>query len=320
MTVPDLNGVAVLVTGGAGFIGSHLVAALVAQGARVRVLDNLETGTRERLAGCERAIELMSADLRDLDACRAACRGISCVFHQAALGSVPRSLTDPATTLAVNVGGTANLLAAAQESGVSRLVYASSSSVYGEGAALPNREGAEGAPLSPYAASKRLSEQLAAVFQRCYGVQTVGLRYFNVYGPGQDPAGPYAAVIPRFFQAYLRGAAPVIYGDGLQSRDFTFLDDAVRANLLAAGAGSDAGAAYNIASGRAVTVRDLAELVRRLVGGGPEPTHAAPRPGEVRHSVADLAAARARLGYEPHYQLEAGLKRSLPYYRALEAG
>ena len=187
--------------------------------------------------------------------------------------------------------------------------------------ALPNREGEEGAPLSPYAASKRLSEQLAAVFQRCYGLQAVGLRYFNVYGPGQDPAGPYAAVIPRFFHAYLRGAAPVIYGDGLQSRDFTFLDDAVRANLLAAGAdGSDAGAAYNVASGRAVTVQDLAQLVRRLVGGGPEPTHDAPRPGEVRHSLADLTAARARLGYEPRHDLEAGLARSLPYYRALEAG
>jgi nucleoside-diphosphate-sugar epimerase len=320
MTVPDLSGVAVLVTGGAGFIGSHLVAALVAKGARVRVLDNLENGTRARLAGCEHEIELMVGDLRDLDACRAACQGIACVFHQAALGSVPRSLADPATTLAVNVGGTANLLAAAREGGVSRLVYASSSSVYGDGAGLPNREGAEGTPLSPYAASKRLGEELAALFQRCYGLQTVGLRYFNVYGPGQDPAGPYAAVIPRFFQAYLRGAAPVIYGDGQQSRDFTFLDDAVRANLLAAGADGAGGAAYNVASGRAVTVRDLAQLVRRLVGGGPAPTHTAARPGEIRHSVADLTAARARLGYEPHYDLEAGLARCLPHYRALEAG
>jgi nucleoside-diphosphate-sugar epimerase len=314
--ISELSSRAALVTGGAGFIGSHLVDALLDLGAKVRVLDDLSNGRRENLGHVASRIEFLVGDIRDVDVCRRACAGIDVVFHQAALGSVPRSMKDPATSLAVNVGGTANVLTAARDAGVKRVVYASSSSVYGDSVRLPKREGEEGRPLSPYALSKVVDEELAEVFARCYQLEIVGLRYFNVYGPRQDPDGPYAAVIPRFFRAYLAAEAPVIYGDGEQTRDFTFVSDAVAANLLAAVAPKQAcGRAYNIAGGHRTSVNALAAAVRGVVGGGPEPKHEAPRPGDVAHSLADLSAAGKELGYSARVGLSEGLSRSLDHYR-----
>jgi len=215
----------------------------------------------------------------------------------------------------VNVAGTANVFAAARDAKVRRVIYASSSSVYGDSEKLPKREGEEGKPISPYALSKAMDEDLAAIFGRCYGMELIGLRYFNVYGPRQDPDGPYAAVIPRFFKAYFAGEAPVIYGDGEQSRDFTFVEDAVEANLLAAGALPAAcGRAYNVAGGRRITVNELASLVREAVGGGPDPRHEAPRPGDVRHSLADLSLCARELAYAPAVELAEGIARSRRHY------
>src|SRR5262245_39452117 len=235
----DWSSCPVLVTGGAGFIGSHLVDALLERGAKVRVLDSFATGFRRNLEHCASRIELLEGDIRDTGTCRRASEGTQYVFHQAALGSVPRSVDDPATSIAVNVAGTANVFAAARDAGVSSVVYASSSAVYGDSERMPKREGQEGRPLSPYATSKWMNEELAEVYTRCYGIRFVGLRYFNVYGPRQDPSGPYAAVVPRFFEAAAERRAPVIFGDGLQSRDFTFVADVVEANLLAAGTKAD---------------------------------------------------------------------------------
>lgn len=309
-----------MVTGGAGFIGSHLVDALVERGARVRVLDNFETGLKDNLSHLGAGVEVVEGDLRDPAACARACAGAELVFHQAALGSVPRSMADPATSVNVNVTGTTHLFAAARESGVRRVVFASSSAVYGDSQELPKKEGVEGKPLSPYALSKQMNEQLADVFHRCYGLDFVGLRYFNVYGPRQRADGPYAAVVPRFLAAYREGRPPVIYGDGEQSRDFTYVADAVQANLLAAGAPDGAGfRAFNVATGQRVTVRRLAESVRELVGGGPEPVHEPPRTGDVRHSLADLSAIREALGYRPRHDVDTGLAELVAPHGAPEA-
>jgi nucleoside-diphosphate-sugar epimerase len=312
------DGQLVLVTGAAGFIGSHLVDALLAMGKRVRVLDDLSNGKRENLSHCAGAIEFVEADIRDARVCREACAGATLVFHQAALGSVPRSMKDPATSIAVNVVGTANVFTGARDAGVRRVVYASSSSVYGDSERLPKKEGEEGTPLSPYALSKVMNEELAANFSRCYGLEFVGLRYFNVYGPRQDPDGPYAAVIPRFFKAYLSGEAPVIYGDGAQSRDFTYVSDAVEANIRAAAAPSSAcGRAYNVAGGNRTSVNDLARAVRNVVGEGPAPRYEPPRPGDVAHSAADLSRSGKELGYRPRMPLSEGLAKSLAHYRSV---
>lgn len=303
------EGETALVTGAAGFIGSHLVDALLERGAVVRALDNLSTGTLDNLAGVLPRIDFREADIRDSEACARACEGISVVFHQAALGSVPRSIAEPAQTIAVNVSGTADVFDAARRAGVRRVIYASSSSVYGDSPAISKREGEEGEPLSPYASSKRMGEELASVFASSYGLEMLGLRYFNVYGPRQDPEGPYAAVIPRFFRASLSGHAPVIYGDGEQSRDFTFVADAVAANLLAAAAASSScGRAYNVGGGHRTTVRELADLVRGAAGGGPPPESAPPRPGDVRHSLADLTRVGEAIGYQPRWNLSQGLR------------
>ena len=318
MPKPAFNETGVLVTGGAGFIGSHLVDALLGRGARVRVLDDFATGRRENLDHCLAEIELVEGDIRKLDTCRESCGGMDLVFHQAALGSVPRSIEDPVTSLEVNVMGTANVFDAARTTGVKRVVYASSSSVYGSSDKLPKTEGEEGESLSPYALSKRMGEDLAVVFSRGYGLETVGLRYFNVYGPRQDPAGPYAAVIPRFFRSCLEGESPVILGDGEQSRDFTFVADAVRANLLAAGSEVPTGGrAYNVAAGQRTTINELARLVGEVTGCDAEPVHEAPRPGDVRHSLADLTRVEAELGYRAEVGLRVGLEASLDYYRLL---
>jgi nucleoside-diphosphate-sugar epimerase len=311
MPIPDLRDVPVLVTGAAGFIGSHLVDALLERGARVRALDNLSTGRRENLSHCLNRIEFLEADTRDKDACDRGCRGVTFVFHQAALGSVPRSMADPATTIDFNVGGTARLFTAARDAGVARVVFASSSSVYGDSQRLPKREGEEGTPLSPYALSKVMNEELAGVFSRCYGMEIIGLRYFNVYGPRQDPEGPYAAVVPRFFRAQFRGEPPVVFGDGEQSRDFTFVLDALRANLLAAGAPAVAcGRSYNVATGRATTLNELARLIYDGATGGLAPRYENSRAGDVKHSLAALARSEAGLGYSPQYDLEAGIRQT----------
>ncbi len=308
MPIPELGNAVTLVTGGAGFIGSHLVDALLERGAQVKILDNFATGRKRNLQHLEGKVEIVHGDLRDSADCAQACAGVGLVFHQAALGSVPRSLADPASSIAVNVTGTANLFAAARDSGVRRVIYASSSAVYGDSQELPKREGTEGSALSPYALSKQMNEQLAQIFGRCYGMHLIGLRYFNVYGVRQRYDGPYAAAIPRFFDAYRHGRPPVIYGDGEQSRDFTYVADAVRANLLAAGAPPIAnGRAFNVAAGRRTTINRLAAIIRRLAGGGPDPAHEEPRAGDVRHSLADLSDSRDILGYEPRYDTETGL-------------
>lgn len=347
----SLDDAPVLVTGGAGFIGSHLVDALVARGERVRVLDDLSTGKRQNLAhhlepprgsgrggtatprsspsgpGSDRpsevdprAVELVAGDIRDLETCRRAVEGTRVVFHQAALGSVPRSLETPAATFAINAGGTVNVFTAARDAGVERVVYASSSSVYGDSRRSPKREGEEGRTLSPYALSKAVTEETADVFARCFGLTLVGLRYFNVYGPRQDPEGPYAAVVPRFFRAALAGRPLVVFGDGEQSRDFTFVTDAVAANLLAAEAPVEGAVVANVAGGRAVSVNRLAAAVPAAAGlaaDAVEVRHEAPRPGDVRHSLADLARAGDLLGYEPAVGLDEGLERTLDFYRKI---
>lgn len=317
MTAPldRLAGATVLVTGGAGFIGSHLVDALLARDAKVTVLDDLSTGLESNLSHCRERIELIKADLRDMTAVSRACEHRRYVFHQAALGSVPRSMKRPATSIAVNVGGTANVFAAARDAGAERVVYASSSSVYGDSPTLPKIEGEEGRPLSPYALSKCMNEELAETFARCFEMQLVGLRYFNVYGPRQRPDGPYAAVIPRFFAAALENRSPVIYGDGEQSRDFTYVADAVRANLLAAVSPRVEGAlAINVASGRRTSVNELASRILSLAGGSARPDHQPERPGDVRHSLASLDRATELLDWTPGTDLPSGLESSFGHY------
>jgi UDP-N-acetylglucosamine 4-epimerase len=321
MSKLNLEGLPVLVTGGAGFIGSHLADALVERGARVRVLDDLSTGLLTNLAGCRDRIEFIEGDIRDLGTCRRACDGAAYVLHQAALGSVPRSMKDPATTIAVNVTGTANIFTAARDAGVRRVVYASSSSVYGDSERLPKREGEEGRPLSPYALSKVMNEELAGVFGHCFAMEAIGLRYFNVYGPRQRPDGPYAAVIPRFFAAYLADRAPVIYGGGEQSRDFTFVADAVAANLQALGADTAVcGRVFNVAPGRATTINELARMVAQVLGVDPVCKHEVARPGDVRHSLADPAEAERCLALTEGTSLERGLSVTANHFRAAEHG
>ncbi len=299
----------VMVTGGAGFIGSHLVDALVAAGALVTVLDDLSNGRRANLSRVAEQICFLEGSLLDRQLVRQAVEGAELVLHQAALGSVPRSMRDPATTVEVNVAGTAIVFGAARDAGVGRVVYASSSSVYGDSTEMPRREGVEGRPLSPYALSKMMNEQLAEVFGTSFGMQLIGLRYFNIYGPRQSPDGPYAAVVPLFFDAYRQGTAAIIHGDGGQSRDFTWVGDAVRANLLAAAAPAEAcGRAYNVGAGMGVSVNRLARLIRQLVGAGVEPTHGPQRAGDVYDSLADLTAIGEALGYCPGVSLEQGLE------------
>lgn len=296
-----------LVTGGAGFIGSHLVRGLLDAGAEVRILDDLSTGKRENLAGAE-AAELLLGDIRDLATCERACKGVSVIFHEAAICSVPRSMDDPATTVAINVGGTANIFAAARKLSISRVVYASSSSVFGDCSALPQSEGEEGTPQSIYALTKHMDEELADSYARAFGLSLVGLRYFNVFGPRQDPNGPYAAVVPRFFEAYRAGGAPTIFGDGNQTRDFIDVRDVVRANLLAAVAPIEGALALNVASGRPTSVAELAAAIARICGyPGRLPLHGPLRTGDILHSIADTAQAEKHLGFRAERGLEEGL-------------
>jgi nucleoside-diphosphate-sugar epimerase len=305
-----------LVTGGAGFIGSHIVDTLLERGERVRVLDNLATGKRENIGHCLGRIELLEGDIRDLETCRIACAGVDFVLHQAALGSVPRSVADPLTSHEVNVTGTLKMLLAARDAGVKRFIYAASSSTYGDHPGLPKVEDRIGRPLSPYAVTKFADELYAQVFGRCYGLETIGLRYFNVFGPRQDPYSQYAAVIPLFVSALLRGAAPTIHGDGEQTRDFTFVANAVAANLLACTAPAAAvGEVFNIACGERTSLNHLYGRLQALLGTAVPAVHGPPRAGDVRDSLADIGKAGNLLGYRGEVKLEDGLRRSLAWYR-----
>ena len=312
-----------LVTGGAGFIGSNIVEALLRRGESVVVLDDFCTGRRDNLdavlkalQGGERELEIIEGDIRNAATVRMAMRGVSCVLHQAALPSVQRSIEDPVSSHEVNSSGTLNLLVAARDAGVGRFVYASSSSVYGDSAQLPKVETMTPAPLSPYAISKLAGEYYCRVFHGLYGLQTISLRYFNVFGPRQDPGSPYAAVVPNFINAIASGKPPVVHGDGLQSRDFTYIGNAVDANLKACEAPPRAaGRAYNIACGQSATLLDLLRILWRLSGSTIAPIHERPRPGDVRHSLADISQAREAFNYEPRVGLEEGLRHTIAWFR-----
>lgn len=305
-----------LVTGGAGFIGSHIVDELLARGKAVRVLDNFVTGKRQNLIHCLDRIELLEGDIRDLETCRRVCEGVGFVLHQAALGSVPRSLEDPLTSHEVNVTGTLNMLLAARDAGVRRFVYAASSSTYGDHPGLPKVEDLIGQPLSPYAVTKYADELYAQVFGRCYGLETIGLRYFNVFGPRQDPFSQYAAVIPLFVSALLRGEAPTINGDGEQTRDFTYVANAVQANLLACTASATAaGEVFNIACNERTSLNELYFQLQTLLDADIAPNYGPPRGGDVRDSLADISKARRLLGYQGEIKFAEGLRRSIAWYR-----
>jgi UDP-glucose 4-epimerase len=304
----------VLVTGGGGFIGSNLVEHLLREGHDVRVLDNFATGHRQNLIDLLEEIDLIEGDIQSYERVHNAVRGCEVIFHQAALPSVPRSIQDPLTSNAANVTGTLNVLLAARDEGVRRVVYASSSSTYGASEALPKHEQMSALPISPYAVAKLAGEGYCRAFHEVYGLETVGLRYFNVFGPRQDPLSQYAAVIPRFIFAFLDDEAPVVYGDGEQSRDFTYVDNAVDANLLAATAEGVAGRTYNIACGERISLNALLDELRAHTGKSIEPTYLPARPGDVRHSLADIAAARSDLGYHPRVDVIEGLRRTFAWY------
>ncbi|MCX6357089.1 MAG: SDR family oxidoreductase [Candidatus Aureabacteria bacterium] len=308
-----------LVTGGAGFIGSNIVELLLAKGRPVRVLDNFSTGRRQNLKGYERQIELIEGDIRDAAVVARAVEGCACVIHQAALPSVVRSVEDPRVSHEVNATGTLNLLIAARDAKVRRFVYASSSSVYGDSPELPKREEMVPRPFSPYAVGKLAGEAYCMVFSRLYGMSCVALRYFNVFGPRQDPNSSYAAVIPNFFKALCSGVAPLIDGDGNQSRDFTFVTNVAEANILAADAVLEGGEVINIACGEGISINGLLELLHEILGVGIEPRHGAQRPGDVRHSRADISRAARLIGYRPGIDLREGLRLSVPYYRQCAA-
>jgi UDP-glucose 4-epimerase len=308
-----------LVTGGAGFIGSHLAQALVQQGHRVRVLDNFATGRRSNVTLLGEDVELIEGDIQSYERVTKAVSGCEVVFHQAALPSVPRSVQDPLTSNATNVIGTLNVLLAARDQGVRRVVLASSSSVYGSAAGTAaKREDQPALPISPYATAKLAGEGYARSFHGVYGLETVALRYFNVFGPRQDPTSQYAAVVPNFIGALLAEEPPVIFGDGEQSRDFTYVDNVVAANLRAVDAAAAAGNVYNVACGESVSLNRLVGELRELIGAEVEATYAAPRPGDIRHSLADLSASRRDLGYVPEVDLREGLARTLEHFREVE--
>ncbi|HBG73164.1 MAG TPA: LPS biosynthesis protein WbpP [Deltaproteobacteria bacterium] len=314
-----------LVTGGAGFIGSNLTRALLASGQRVRVLDNFLTGKRENLAGLTGAhgdaFELVEGDLRDPGTVCKAAAGVEYVLHQGALPSVPRSVADPVLTNEINVAGTVNLLLAARDAGVRRVVFAASSSAYGDTPQLPKRESMAPNPKSPYAAQKLAGEHYLRIFYEIYGLETVSLRYFNVFGPRQDPGSTYAAVIPRFITSVLRGVPPTVYGDGLQTRDFTFIDNVIQANLAACAAPKAAcGKVVNIACGERVSLLDILEIVYKLAGKRVPPKFEPARPGDVRDSLADISLAKDLIGYDPKVPFAEGLARTFDWFKSAEQG
>jgi nucleoside-diphosphate-sugar epimerase len=303
----------VLVTGGAGFIGSHLAERLCRDGHRVRVLDNFATGSRENLAGIVDDVELIEGDIRSYERVHNAVRGCEIVFHEAALPSVPRSIQDPLTSNESNVTGTLNVLLASRDEGVRRVVFASSSSVYGPSPELPKDEAMPTVPIAPYAVAKLAAEAYCRAFFEVYGLETVALRYFNVFGPRQDPRSEYAAVIPRFITAFLSGRSPVVYGDGEQSRDFTYVDNTVAANLLAADADGVAGKTFNIACGSRISLNDLLAELRTLTAADVEVTYEERRPGDLLHSLADISRASEAFGYEPAVDVREGLARTVDH-------
>ncbi|HBE67450.1 MAG TPA: LPS biosynthesis protein WbpP [Planctomycetaceae bacterium] len=307
----------VLVTGGAGFIASHISTALVERGDQVRVLDNLCTGFKSNLAQVAGDIEFVEGDVADPDAVESAMDGIELVFHQAALASVPLSLEKPLDVHRACVTGTVNVLDKAAKAGVRRVVYAASSSAYGDRPFAAKRESDLPQVLSPYAAAKLAGELYCEAFNNSFGLETVGLRYFNVFGPRQDPASPYSAVIPLFVTAILSGTPPTIYGDGHQSRDFIFVKNVVQGNLLAADTPAAAGKVFNMAEGRQTSLLQLLETLSRLLGKSVEPNFEAARAGDVRESLADISLARNLLGYEPATDLETGLQQTIDYYREI---
>jgi nucleoside-diphosphate-sugar epimerase len=309
-----------LVTGGAGFIGSNLVRALLARGRKVRVLDNFLTGFRDNLAEVLDRIELVEGDIRDAAVCRKTCEGVDVVFHEAALPSVPRSMEDPRSSFECNTLGIFNLLMAARDQGVRRFVFAASSSAYGANEELPKRETMAVCPLSPYAADKAAGELYAGMFYQAFGLQTVCLRYFNVFGPRQDPTNQYAGVIAAFASAMIRGRPPTIYGDGTQSRDFTYVENVIHANLLAADAPETHGEVVNVGCGEAIDLNRMAAVFNETLGTRLTPVYGPTRAGDVKHSLADISAARALLGYEPRVRFNEGLRLTIDWYKQAIAG
>lgn len=303
-----------LITGGAGFIGSNIALELIKRGEQVRILDNFSTGRRENLEPLRGQIDLIEGDIRDFWTVAETMVGVDYVLHQAALPSVVRSVKNPLTSNAVNIDGTLNVLEAARQAGVKRVVCASSSSVYGESPTLPKVETMKLDPLSPYAVTKLTCEGYCRVYYRLYGLETVALRYFNIFGPHQDPNSQYSAVIPRFVKAILMGQQPVIYGDGEQSRDFTFIGNAVSANLKACTAAKAPGKVFNIACGERFTLNQTLEFIQQILGRTTAARHVDPRPGDIRHSLADISAAKADLGYTVDFDFKSGLKETVTWF------
>lgn len=314
--MPQADNLTYLVTGGAGFIGSHLVQALVGEGRRVRVVDNFSTGKRENLAQSQDAIDLFECSITDRSALAEAMRGVDYVFHLAALASVPRSVDDPLACHEHNVTGTLNVLLAARDAGVRRVVFAGSSSAYGDVESEFKTEDMLPNPLSPYAAAKLAGEHYCQTFTTVFGLETVTVRYFNVFGPRQDPLSTYAAVIPKFVTAMLRGEPPQVEGDGLQTRDFTYIENVVHGTLLACRTPGVAGDVFNIACGSRISLLEMIDLLNSLLGESIVPSFVAPRPGDVRHSRAAIDKAQRLLAYEPVVSFEEGLARTLAWYRA----
>ena len=305
----------VLVTGGAGFIGSNIVETLLQKGYSVRVLDNITTGRKENLSGLLGKADFINGDIRDLETVKESIKGVDYVIHQAALPSVTRSVENPIETSECNTKGTLNILEAARKADVKRIVYASSSSVYGDTEELPKKETMRLKPLSPYAVTKITMEYYFDVFSKVYGIKSVGLRYFNVYGPRQDPSSDYAAVIPKFINSALNEKSPTIYGDGEQTRDFTFVRDVVHANIISMDAKGISHDVFNIARGEFISINNLFKKITSILGKDIKPVYTEPRQGDILHSLADITKAREKLGYNPEYTMEDGLNRTIKWFR-----
>jgi UDP-N-acetylglucosamine/UDP-N-acetyl-alpha-D-glucosaminouronate 4-epimerase len=307
-----------LVTGVAGFIGSALARAILAQGGELRGIDNLSTGNRENIGEVLSGMDFREIDILDLEAVKDACLGVDYVFHEAAIPSVPKSVIDPLGSNQANVDGTVNVLVSARDAKVKRVMYAASSSAYGDTPTLPKREDMIPNPISPYAVAKLASEYYMRSFYRCYGLETVCLRYFNIFGPRQDPTSPYSGVLSKFITQMLTGETPTIFGDGEQSRDFTYIDNAVEANLLAAKAPAEkvAGEVFNVATGKRINLNETFQVLKRIIGYAGEVKYAEERAGDVKHSLADLSRTEKAMGYRPKVDFEEGLRRTIAWYRS----